>query len=104
SDEMIAVFDFPRAWLPDLCESTDKGAEENEAGAAATGPKVGTPIVGGAGDQPASGVGSGIVGRGQTSLTVGTSGVAFTATDEYFPEPEGRLHTFCHAMPYAWFS
>lgn len=104
SDQMIAAFDFPKAWLPQLCESTEVSAHVNEAGAAATGLKVGTPIVGGAGDQPASGVGSGIVGRGQTSLTVGTSGVAFTATDEYLPEPQGRLHTFCHAMPGAWFS
>jgi xylulokinase len=104
SDEMLAAFDIPRSWLPDLCESPDVCAHVNEAGAVATGLKVGTPIVGGAGDQPAQAVGSGIISRGQTSLTVGTSGVAFTATDEYLPEPEGRLHTFCHAMPGAWFS
>ncbi len=103
SDHMLAAFDIPRAWLPDLCESPEVCATVNEAGAAETGLKVGTPIVGGAGDQPAQAVGSGIVLRGQTSLTVGTSGVAFTATDEYVPEPEGRLHTFCHAMPGAWF-
>ncbi len=104
SDEMLAAFDFPRAWFPDLCESPEISAYVNEEGATATGLKFGTPIVGGAGDQPAQALGSGIVARGQTSLTVGTSGVAFTATDEYLPEPDGRLQTFCHAMPGAWFS
>jgi xylulokinase len=103
SDEMIAAFDFPRQWLPDLCESPEVTAYVNEAGSAATGLKVGTPIVGGAGDQPAQAIGSGITRAGETSLTVGTSGVVFTAADRYAPEPDGRLHTFCHAIPGAWF-
>jgi len=103
SDEMIAAFDFPRAWLPALCESPEVCAHVNEAGSAATGLKVGTPIVGGAGDQPAGAVGGGITKPGMTSLTVGTSGVVFTSADHYAPEPEGRLHTFCHAIPGAWF-
>jgi xylulokinase len=103
SEEMLAAFDFPRSWLPDLCESPDVSAHVNEAGAAATGLKVGTPIIGGAGDQPAQAIGSGITNAGETSLTVGTSGVVFTAADHYAPEPEGRLHTFCHAIPGAWF-
>lgn len=104
SDEMIAAFDFPRRWLPDLCESSEVCAYVSEAGATATGLKVGTPIVGGAGDQPAQAVGSGIVSNAQVSLTVGTSGVVFASTDHYAPEPAGRLHTFCHAIPGVWFS
>jgi xylulokinase len=103
SDEMLAAFDIPKGWLPALCESPEVCAHVSAEGAAATGLKAGTPIVGGAGDQPAQAVGSGIVTRGHTSLTVGTSGVAFTATDQYLPDPEGRIHTFCHAMPGAWF-
>ncbi|MBI5670870.1 MAG: xylulokinase [Chloroflexi bacterium] len=103
SDEMLAAYDIPHAWLPQLCESTDVSAHVNEAGAAATGLKVGTPIVGGAGDQPAGGVGNGIVSLGQCSLTVGTSGVAYAVSDRYAPEPDGRLHTFCGPMPGTWF-
>ncbi len=103
SDEMIAAFDFPRSWLPALRESPEVTATVNEAGAAATGLPVGTPIVGGAGDQPAQAIGSSITRPGETSLTVGTSGVVFTAASRYAPEPEGRLHTFCHAIPGAWF-
>lgn len=103
SDEMLAAFDFPKSWLPELCESQDVSAHVSEAGAAATGLRVGTPVVGGAGDQPANGVGSGIVERDQISLSVGTSGVAIAISDGYSPEPDGRLHTFCGAIPGTWF-
>lgn len=102
SDEMLAAFDIPHSWLPELCESPEVCAYVSEEGAATTGLKVGTPIVGGAGDQPASGVGNGIVVKNQTSLTIGTSGVAYAASDRYAPEPDGRLHTFCGPMPGTW--
>jgi xylulokinase len=103
SDEVLAACDIPRRWLPDLCESTDVSAVVSEEGAAATGLRPGTPIVGGAGDQPAGGVGNGIVSMGQCSLTVGTSGVAYAVSDRYAPEPDGRLHTFCGPIPGTWF-
>ncbi|MCA0453794.1 MAG: xylulokinase [Chloroflexi bacterium] len=103
SDEVLAAFEIPRAWLPELCESQEVCATVNEEAAAITGLKVGTPIVGGAGDQPASGVGNGIVTMNQASLTVGTSGVAYAANDRYAPEPDGRLHTFCGPIPGTWF-
>lgn len=104
SDEMLAAFDFPRSWFPDLCESQEVSAYVSEEGAAATGLKAGTPIVGGAGDQPAGGVGSGIVAAGQVSLAIGTSGVAYAINDHYQPEPDGRLHTFCGPIPGTWYS
>jgi xylulokinase len=103
SDEVLAAADVPRAWLPLLCESQEVCTYVSEAGAAATGLRVGTPIVGGAGDQPAGGVGNGIVEMGQASLTIGTSGVAYAVSDRYAPEPDGRLHTFCGPMPGTWF-
>jgi len=103
SDELLAALEIPRAILPDLCEGPEVSARVSAEGAAATGLREGTPVVGGAGDQPATAIGSGILRRGQTSITVGTSGVVFTANDQYQPEPDGRLHTFCHAVPGYWF-
>lgn len=103
SDDMLTALDIPRRWLPDVCESPEVCAYVSEEGAAATGLKAGTPIVGGAGDQPAGGVGNGIVTRGQVSLAVGTSGVVYAISDRYSPEPDGRLHTFCGPMPATWF-
>lgn len=103
SDEMMAAFDIPPEWLPELCESQDVSAHVSEEAANETGLKAGTPIVGGAGDQPAGGVGSGIVKMGQVSMSVGTSGVAYASNNTYSPEPDGRLHTFCGPVPDTWF-
>lgn len=103
SDELLAAWDIPRSILPELCESIDVSARVSEEAAAQTGLKAGTPIVGGAGDQPAGGVGNGIVEPGQVSLTVGTSGVAFVSARTYQPQPNGALQHFCHAIPGAWF-
>ncbi|MEO1440902.1 MAG: xylulokinase [Chloroflexota bacterium] len=102
-DEMIEAFGFDRAILPKLVESQEVCAYVSEEAAAATGLKVGTPIVGGAGDQPAGGVGSGIVNPGMVSMSIGTSGVAYAANPVYSPEPDGRLHTFCGPVPGTWF-
>jgi xylulokinase len=44
----------------------------------------------------------GIVAAGAVSATIGTSGVVFAATDRPALDPEGRLHTFCHAIPGRW--
>jgi xylulokinase len=44
----------------------------------------------------------GAVAPGIVSLTLGTSGVIFAATNEPFIEKEGRLHAFCHAIPERW--
>jgi xylulokinase len=47
-------------------------------------------------------VGNGIDQEGLISVTVGTSGVVFAASDAYRVEPQGRLHAFCHAIPGKW--
>jgi xylulokinase len=47
-------------------------------------------------------VGTGAVVEGVVSLSLGTSGVVFAATDRPIVEPEGRLHAFCHAVPGKW--
>ncbi len=102
SDEMLQALDIPRAWLPDVTESPIASARISQAGAEATGLLAGTPIVGGAGDQAAGAVGSGIVREGLVSVSLGTSGVVFAASNEYRVEAEGRLHAFCHAVPGMW--
>src|SRR5262249_27602884 len=44
----------------------------------------------------------GVVAPGAVSATIGTSGVVFAATDPPALDPQGRLHTFCHAVPDRW--
>jgi len=59
---------------------------------------AGTPVVGGAGDQPAGAVGNGIVRSGLVSATMGTSGVVFVHSPKYVTDPAGRVQTFCSAV------
>jgi xylulokinase len=33
---------------------------------------------------------------------LGTSGVVFAVTPEFSPDPRGRVHAFCHAVPGTW--
>jgi xylulokinase len=59
-------------------------------------------VVGGAGDCAAGAVGNGIVRKGVLSTSIGTSGVVFVHSDTPQVDPEGRLHTFCHAVHGKW--
>ncbi len=47
-------------------------------------------------------MGNGIVKRGIISATMGTSGVVFAHSDELQIDPQGRVHTFCHAVRGKW--
>ncbi|MCA9084185.1 MAG: xylulokinase [Planctomycetaceae bacterium] len=88
--------------LPKVYESEDVTGGLSELAAAEMGLKPGTPVVGGGGDQAASAIGNGIVRKGVVSATMGTSGVVFAHSDEVQVDPEGRLHTFCHAVRGKW--
>ncbi|MBP89381.1 MAG: xylulokinase [Planctomycetaceae bacterium] len=59
-------------------------------------------VVGGAGDCAAGAVGTGVVKSGVLSSSIGTSGVMFVHSDKVEIDPEGRLHTFCHAVRGKW--
>lgn len=102
SDEMLKALDVPRQWLPEVTESPVVSTYVNAKAARETGLIEGTPVVGGAGDQAAQAVGTGIVVEGIVSATLGTSGVVFAASDRYRMEPEGRLQAYCHAVPGMW--
>jgi len=102
SGEMLEALDIPIEWLPECYESPVVSGHISKAVAEITGLRVGTPVVGGGGDQAAQAVGSGIIEAGLVSVTVGTSGVVFASTDKFTVEPEGRLHAFCHAVPNKW--
>jgi xylulokinase len=67
--------------------------------------EIGLPqmvIAGGAGDNAAAAIGTGVVRDGSAFLSLGTSGVLFAANEGYRPNPETAVHSFCHAVPEAW--
>ncbi|MFU0800689.1 MAG: xylulokinase [Xylanivirga thermophila] len=99
---VLDKLDIPFDWMPKVYESHEVSGCVTEKVANLTGLNVGTPVVGGAGDQAAGAVGNGIVESGMVSSTIGTSGVVFAYTDKVSIDPKGRVHTFCHAMPDTW--
>lgn len=102
STELLGKLDLDPGLLPPCYESQEVSAKVSALGAKITGLAEGTAIVGGAGDQPASAVGNGIVRAGAVSATMGTSGVVFAHTSEAGFDPVGRLQRGCHAVPDAW--
>lgn len=102
SGDMLAALDLPASWQATITESPFASSRVSAAAAQATGLPEGLPIAAGAGDQAAQAVGGGITDPGPVAVTVGTSGVVFAAADRFAPEPSGRLHTFCHAVPGRW--
>jgi len=102
SEEVVTKLGLEMSMLAKLYESPEVTGTITESVAQLTGLKVGTPVVGGAGDQAAGAVGNGIVKSGVVSSTIGTSGVVFAHSDTVSIDPKGRVHTFCHAVPGAW--
>ena len=81
SRELLGKLEIDPALLPPCYESPEVSAKVSETGVEGDGLPVGTPVVGGGGDQPAGAVGNGIVRQGVVSATMGTSGVVFAHAD-----------------------
>lgn len=102
SQEMLSAAEIDESLLPKVYESPQVTGTVSAAGNHATGLPKGTPIVAGGGDQAAGAVGMGIIQAGTVSATIGTSGVVFAASDQPSLDLQGRVHTFCHAIPNRW--
>ncbi|MBS7225706.1 MAG: xylulokinase [Clostridiaceae bacterium] len=102
SDEVLEKLGIDRALLADIYESPEVTGRVTQEAAHLTGLAAGTIVVGGAGDNAAAAVGTGVVEDGKAFATIGTSGVVFAHTSKLSIDPHGRVHTFCCAVPGAW--
>ena len=102
SFDMMDGVGLHRSLLPQAYESVDITGTVSERAAELTGLAPGTSVAGGGGDQAASAVGNGVVGPGVVSCTLGTSGVVFAHMEQVAYDPQGRVHTFCHAVREKW--
>ena len=87
--------------MPRLVEGSAPGGTLRAALASRWGMGRAT-VAGGAGDNAAAACGLGIVAPGAASLSIGTSGVLFVATEAHRPAPDTAVHDFCHALPGLW--
>ena len=88
--------------LPPCVESHEPTGNLTPAVAKQLGLTTDCIVVGGAGDCAAGAVGNGVVKRGVLNSSLGTSGVVFCHSDTPEYDPQGRLHTFCHAVDGKW--
>ncbi len=102
SAEILDALELPGDWLPTVREGPEEAGRLRAGVATELGLPAGIPIAAGGGDNAAAAVGSGIVEVGLASSSIGTSGVVFAFTPEFTPDPSGRLHAFCHAVPGAY--
>ena len=102
SGEILSALDIDSGLLGRMYESCQVTGAVTLAAAEATGLAPGTPVVGGAGDNAAAAIGTGVVETGKAFTTLGTSGVIFAHADQVTIDPKGRVHTFCSAVPGAW--
>ena len=102
SDEILQALEIPRAWLPKVFEGPAVTGRLGDELAAELRVPRGLPVIAGGGDNAAAAVGNGVIREGSITSSVGTSGVLFAHSDTVRLDPQGRLHTFCHAVPDAY--
>ncbi|MBV9732034.1 MAG: xylulokinase [Verrucomicrobia bacterium] len=101
--EIIEILDLPRTIFPQVRDSAEVCGKLLPDAAAELGIKPGIPVAAGSADQPAQAVGNGLIEPGQGSVTLGTGGQVFVPLAAPVFDSQGRLHTFCHALPSRWY-
>ena len=102
SKKLLSALELDIDLLGKCYESEEVTGRLTPQAAEALGLTTDCVVVGGAGDCAAGAVGNGIVSQGVLSTSIGTSGVMFVHSDEVKIDPEGRIHTFCHAVRGKW--
>ena len=99
SQEILARLDLDPAWMPSVHEGTEATGAMRDRVADELGLPRGLVVAAGGGDNAAAAIGVGVASEGQVSVSIGTSGVVFAPTSEFKPDPSGRIHALCHALP-----
>lgn len=93
----------PTRLLPRLLDSADVAGVLTDEAAAELRLPPGIPVAAGCADQPAQAIANGLLGPGNGSVTLGTGGQILVATARPMADEQGRIHTFCHALPDRWY-
>jgi len=102
SKSLMGKLDLDPSMFAEVFESEDVTGTLTSDAAKQLGLTTDCIVVGGAGDCAAGALGNGVVKSGAVSTSLGTSGVVFAHSDTPEVDPEGRLHTFCHAVRGKW--
>jgi xylulokinase len=94
---MLDILEITEKQLPQLFESYQVIGNVSLNFAKLTGMSTKTKIIIGGGDQAVGAVGTGTVDNNQLSISLGTSGVVFAASQSFKSLSSGAMHSFCHA-------
>lgn len=97
SEPMLGLMGISECQLPELYESYEVIGTVKKELAEELGLDSSVKVVIGGGDQAAAAVGGGVVKPGTCSVSLGTSGVVFAATEKFSADEKNSLHSFCHA-------
>lgn len=97
SKEMLEICDVKEEQMPKLFESYEVVGTLKPELAEAFGMSIDCKIAAGAGDNAAGAVGTGTVGDGQCTISLGTSGTIFISSEKFGVDENNALHAFAHA-------
>lgn len=97
SKEMIDIVGIKESQLAQIFESYEVVGNLTEAAAKEMGLSTKVKIIAGAGDNAAGAVGTGTLEHGMCSVSLGTSGTVFIATDKFAVDDANAMHSFAHA-------
>ena len=97
SKEMLKICSVKEEQMPELFESYEVVGTLKPELAEAFGMSTDCKIVAGAGDNAAGAVGTGTVGDGQCTISLGTSGTIFISSEKFGVDENTALHAFAHA-------
>jgi xylulokinase len=97
--ELLDEIGVARDLLPDVTAATAVAGQITKSVAEETGLIAGTPMVVGAGDVPASQVGAGAIGPGDTQLSLGTAVYFGVTLDHPAEDPSRQLGVIGHMDP-----
>lgn len=97
SKEMLEICDVKEEQMPKLFESYEVVGMLKSELAEEFGMSRDCKIAAGAGDNAAGAVGTGTVGDGQCTISLGTSGTIFISSEKFGVDENNALHAFAHA-------
>lgn len=97
SEEMLSIVGVKEEQLAKVFESYEVVGTLREDVAKKLGLNPSVKVIAGAGDNAAGAVGTGTLEHGMCSISIGTSGTVFIATDEFAVDDDNAMHSFDHA-------
>lgn len=102
SEELLSATGMQRSQLPRLHEGTEVTGKLRSELAARWGMAGNVVIAGGGGDNACGACGTGVIGEGEGTVSLGTSGVLFVAMNKPRPSLDYAIETLCHSVPGTW--